>query len=345
MILRVCAFTDRGRQTAELLQNNCKELRLQYRLPEESLKEWTAKCFADRLPILFIGAMGIAVRQVAPFVKDKLTDSAVLVMDEEGQFVIPMLSGHVGGANRLATMLAASIGATPVLTTATDVAGVWAVDVFAQKNGFCIYNREGIARISSALLRKEPVKMAIYPSVSMDTELEEQLPENVVITTCDDPAADIFVCTNDTIPAENSYALVLVAKEYVLGVGCRKGKEFEDLLAFAKTTWEKNFPQLSIEENVVAISSVDLKIEEEGLIRLAQYYHVPFQVFSAEKLRTVPGDFTPSAFVNETVGVDNVCERAALCAAGADAELVLKKTAEDGKTIAIAKRKAKIFTW
>ena len=96
-----------------------------------SLHDWTADMFDEKDALLFIGASGIAVRSIAPFVADKRKDPAVVVMDEKGQFVISLLSGHLGGANELTGKIANLTGAIPVITTATDVNGRFAVDIFA----------------------------------------------------------------------------------------------------------------------------------------------------------------------------------------------------------------------
>ena len=120
---------------------------------EQPLAEWTrGKQFAAGNALLFIGACGISVRSIAPHVKDKLSDVPVLVADEAGQSVIPLLAGHYGGANRLAGELSEP-GATAVLTTATDVNGLFAVDVFVASNRLAVAGHDGIARVSAGLLR------------------------------------------------------------------------------------------------------------------------------------------------------------------------------------------------
>lgn len=112
-------------------------------LPQDkSLSEWTGSMFEQKRAMVFIGAAGIAVRAIAPFVRDKMTDPPVVAADEAGHFCIPLLSGHVGGANELAEQMAGWLKGIPVITTATDVNGVFAVDVFAARSGLCITDRE-----------------------------------------------------------------------------------------------------------------------------------------------------------------------------------------------------------
>ena len=127
----------------------------------EPIARWAEEQMQSKNVLIFIGACGIAVRAIASSVKDKLTDSPVLVLDEKGRFVIPLLSGHVGGANALALRIAERIGAIPVITTATDINEKFAVDVFAQKNRFAIMNRDGIAKISAKVLAGETVTISI----------------------------------------------------------------------------------------------------------------------------------------------------------------------------------------
>ena len=127
----------------------------------EPIARWAEEQMQSKNVLIFIGACGIAVRAIASSVKDKLTDSPVLVLDEKGRFVIPLLSGHVGGANALALRIAERIGAIPVITTATDINEKFAVDVFAQKNRFAIMNRDGIAKISAKVLAGETITISI----------------------------------------------------------------------------------------------------------------------------------------------------------------------------------------
>ena len=115
---------------------------------EGTLADWTGKNFPEADALIFVGACGIAVRAVAPWVKDKFQDPAVVAADEGGQFVISLLSGHAGGANRLTRELAAALGAVPVITTATDVNGRFAVDVFAAENGCAISSRDLAKQLS-----------------------------------------------------------------------------------------------------------------------------------------------------------------------------------------------------
>ena len=274
---------------------------------------WAGKEMEEKHALLFIGACGIAVRAIAPYVENKLYDSPVLVADELGTYVIPILSGHMGGANELALKLAEKMNAIPVITTATDLNGAFSVDMFAKRNHLAVVNKSGIARVSSKVLQGEPVKISMEP-------YPPNHPVDVVITTEHKPFGQ---------------ALVLRPKCYIIGMGCRKGKEPEKIEAFIAQTLEafKISP-----DQIDALASIDVKKEETGLIRWSERNRVPFLTYSAQELNGVQGDFSSSGFVKSQVGVDNVCERAALIACGEGGELVVKKQAYDGMTIAIAKR-------
>ena len=141
---------------------------------DHSLGEWTEKQFSESDGLVFIGATGIAVRAIAPCLKDKFQDPAVVVMDEKAKFVIPLLSGHVGGANELAVQIGEVTGAVPVLTTATDVNRKFAVDVFARNQNLLITDRRLAKEISAAVLKEEPV------GLFSDFPIEGNLPDGLV---------------------------------------------------------------------------------------------------------------------------------------------------------------------
>lgn len=281
--------------------------------------DFVKSVFEKKTPLMFIGAMGIAIRMIAGSVKDKLTDSPVLVMDEKGQFVIPVLAGHVGGANELALMVSEVTGAVPVVTTATDINGAFSPDLFAKENRLTLINREGIAKVSKHALEGKAVTISVkdYPPS-----------EKVDILIADD-AHNIYRSGADK--AE----LYLSPKQYVVGIGCRKGKEREAIESLLMRCIEEL--GISLKE-VYSFASIDLKANEEGILEIARENRIPFITFEASMLKKVQGEFTPSSFVSEKTGVDNVCERSAVLAAGHGAKLVLAKTAENGVTIAIAKR-------
>ena len=283
------------------------------------LADWTARQFAGSDALVFVGAVGIAVRAIAPHCQSKAQDPAVVVLDECGRFAVPILSGHLGGANELARRLAAVCGAVPVITTATDANGVFAVDEWARHQNCAVLEPERIKKVSGALLAGRTVRFAsdwpIAGSPPAGLAEDAAAPE-LALTLC--PAGD---------------ALHLVPRIGVLGVGCRRGTGADTLAeAFAAFCAQAGFaPQC-----IAAAASIDLKQNEAGLLAFCQSRGWPVEFFTAEQLRAAPGSFTPSAFVQSVTGVDNVCERSAVLAAGGT--LVFHKYAHTGVTFALAVR-------
>lgn len=369
-----CSHAEKSLTERKLTEKNLAESGLSY--VEQPLTEWTGEQMKKRRSLLFIGACGIAVRAIAPFLTDKLNDVPVLVMDEQGRFVIPVLAGHVGGANELAVSLAERMGSTPVITTATDLNHCFAVDLFARRNALHIVNKDGIAKVSSRILAGEEVTMAVEEGHLQEGEAgstggrkvprEGNVPEGIRIVPCsaestedapavsaesttDAPVAftessaeipDITEAPVDVLVAPASYGkgrlLTLRPKEYVIGIGCKRGKAAEQIDHFVNRALKESGISM---EQVAAFASIDRKKDEEGILWMSSHYGIPFVTYSAEELQQVEGTFHASEFVKSQVGVDNVCERAALRFSGPDGILITGKQAEDGITAAIVKRR------
>jgi cobalt-precorrin 5A hydrolase len=178
MKMKILSFTEKGMEKAKIIAK-LADAKAE-RCPKGALKEWTKEAFSQADAILFIGAVGIAVRAIAPYVKSKLTDPAVLTMDEQGRYLIPILSGHIGGANELALELAEKLQAQgfqtqAIISTATDLNGLFAVDVWAKKQNCHIYNPEKIKELSGKLLRGEEIR------VYSDFEIQGEIPEGLFL--------------------------------------------------------------------------------------------------------------------------------------------------------------------
>lgn len=308
---------------------------------EQTVEEWAREQFQEKRALLFIGAIGIAVRAIASSAKNKLSDSSVIVMDDGGQYVIPILSGHVGGANKIAVLLAEAIGATAVITTATDVHHKFAVDLFAKENHLHIANKEGIAKVSAKVLEGRKIRITVPTKDNINWEsyqkFQSRHPEEIEITfenkvTSNENIADVWIDGSNRIDS----VLHLKPKEYIVGIGCKKGKSQEEIREFVIQCLQDIGITL---EQVAYITSIDCKKEEEGIVRFAENRGILFRTFSSEELLAQEGEFHESEFVMHQVGVGNVCERAAMAACLGDGELVLPKRARDGITIAIAKQK------
>ncbi len=312
------AFTEKGLTLAEKLSAEYPGSVTRCSKDGVHLADWTGQQFAQSDALIFIGAVGIAVRAIAPHCKSKASDPAVVVLDECGRFAVPILSGHLGGANDLARALAAVCGAVPVITTATDANGVFAVDEWAKHQNCAVLEPERIKLVSGKLLAGETVHFASgWP-------IAGQAPAGVTAGGAPDFSLTLT-------PADD--ALHLVPRIGVLGVGCRRGTSAEALeTAFTAFYQGHNLaPQC-----ITTATSIDLKQNEEGLLTFCKKHGWPMEFFSADQLRQAPGRYTPSAFVQSITGVDNVCERAAVLASCGT--IFLPKQAGGGVTFALALR-------
>lgn len=286
----------------------------------ESLSSWTQAHFQSDDALVFVGAAGIAVRAIAPHIRDKYTDPAVVSVDEFGRFAVPLLSGHVGGANELARAIAAATGGYAAISTATDVNGLFAVDEWAARHGLVVLERDIAKDIATTLLEGNPV------GFHTDFELDWEVPRGVTRDACDIGFAVTTDETSDPFPR----TLHLVARIVTVGVGCRRGTPSKALSQAVHEALARCHVSPSA---VSALASIDLKSEEPAIHALADAENWDLKFYSAEELAAVPGEFEQSDFVEQTVGVGNVCERAACAEGGA---LIMGKQAGDGVTVALA---------
>ncbi|WP_350454863.1 precorrin-4 C(11)-methyltransferase [Slackia heliotrinireducens] len=291
-----------------------------------NLSAWTGHHWQDTA-IVFVGASGIAVRSVAPYVQDKFSDPAVVSVDERGTFAVPLLSGHAGGANQLARRIASIVGGRAAVSTATDVNGLFAVDEWACQQGLCIVERDAAKAVSAALLEGEPV------GFSSDVPCEGDLPTGVTAAGAGDAKPSVgFAITHDVNTNPFETTLHLMPRDVVVGIGCRRGISagaVEQAVCQALDGADIDM------RRVAGLATIDLKADEQGLLEVARAHGWPLQTFSAQELEKVPGAFSDSEFVKETTGVGNVCERAAVAAGGA---LLTSKQVQDGVTVALAVR-------
>ena len=307
------------------------------------LKQWIGTMWG-KTDFVFIGAAGIAVRMIAPWVKDKFTDSAVVVLDERGDYVVPLLSGHMGGAIEIAGRVASYTGGTVVLTTATDVQRKFAVDVFAKKTGLVITDRELAKKISAAV--RDGKRIGFFS----EYEVEEAVPPELAVCANEDELVEyvygIAVKSSGSgqKKCEGKKVLELLPRNLVVGIGCRKGKKGRQIQEGMREILERicspqgHYFRL---EQIAAIVSIDLKKEEAGIVETANVLGIPFYTFSAQELREVDSVSTSSAFVTQITGVDNVCERAVRRFAP-EGEVLLPKTCLDGMTFAVGNKQTNI---
>ena len=305
MNLEYLAFTAQGMELAAALARALGGTPARCGAPE-GLASWTARAFRQAEGLVFVGAAGIAVRAIAPHVRSKAADPAVVVVDEAGRFAIPLLS-------------AALLGGQAVLTTATDVRGAFAVDAWARHQGCAVVNPAAIRRVSAKLLAGQAI------ALRTDWPPAGEPPPGVLLTQGAD--CDVRV----TLRPGQTDALVLVPRIAVLGVGCRRGTPQAALEAAFSALLARGdlCPQA-----VRKACSLDRKQDEPGLLAFCRAHGFPLETFSAPALRAVPGDFAASPFVERVTGVDNVCERSAVLGSGG--EILVKKQAGNGVTMALA---------
>lgn len=277
------------------------------------------ECFSGTDAMIFVGSCGIAVREIAPYVKDKRTDPAVICIDELGKFVIPLLSGHIGGANALAMKLAEMLHGVPVITTATDINAKFSVDAWAVQNGFTISNMQTAKAVSAAILEENIPLTSDFPVMT-------ELPSGVAAGS----SGKVGICLTYQEKEPFEKTLRLIPPVLHLGIGCRRGTEMPAIQEAVDTVMKAHCLDLRA---VKCVASIDLKAEESGLLSFCRAHSWPVAFYSAGQLQAVEGEFTPSNLVQSITGVDNVCERAALIGAK---ELIVRKTAWNGVTVAVA---------
>lgn len=332
----IFCFTDSGAQLALRLCDALKltksavhsttKLAKAYSLtPHESVFADMDALFHTNEALIFVSACGIAVRAIAPHLRDKTTDPAVLAIDDGGRFVIPLLSGHIGGANRLARLIAGHIGAAAVITTATDGMGRFSCDAWAAENDCAIASMESAKAVSAAILTRDIPISSKYP-------LPETLPDGLIKS----GSGELGIYIGVRIETPYTQTLRLIPRVLNVGVGCRRDTPEERILSAVRAVFENNAIDL---KSIKRIASVDIKKDEAGLLKAAEALGAKTVFFSAEELDRAPGVFSESDFVRDTVGTGCVCERAAVLAGG---ELIIKKTVLDGVTVAVSQEQRRI---
>ena len=330
MRIGLIAFTDRGLELGRRLARGLEEqgdLCSLDRGGKEgvSLAGWTDAHFLHSQGLIYIGAAGIAVRAVAPWVKSKTADPAVLCCDENGRYVIPLLSGHIGGANDLARRVAALCGGQAVITTATDGRGLFAADSWAKKRGLAIVNPGAIKTLSARLLAGRPAPL------HSDFPIRGRLPQGLVFA-AERGESLLLITDRAGEQAAGQETLVLAPPTLWVGIGCRRGVPAERIEA----AFLEAFAQAGLlPQSAAGVASVDRKAQEPGLLAFCAARGLTPRFYSPEELAQVEGSRSSSEFVQKTLGVDYVCERAALAQGG---RLVLGKQAREGVTVAVARR-------
>ena len=294
------------------------------------------KCF----PILFyeydaiiaVMASGILIRSIAPLVESKVTDPAVINIDDNGKFVISALSGHLGGANELAGKVAGLIDATPVITTSTDVNKKLGIDVLAKDLYLSIDNTKEILHFNKAILEGREISLTVNPDMNFDY-LFDYL-NNVTLEIDVSIEYSPKVNTDEIHVSFDGHEMTLKERKIVVGIGCRRGKECR----FIYDGLKKSLDDLKIlHSRVNLLASAEIKKDEKGILELSKKLNIPVEFVEIDKLKLFESsDVSKSEFVYSKFGIYGVCEPSALIMAGFDSELIYKKTSYEGVTIAVA---------
>jgi precorrin-4 C11-methyltransferase len=304
-----------------------------------SVRQALQSAFEEYSALVCIMASGIVVRELAPLLRSKHTDPAVVVLDEHGQYAVSLLSGHEGGANRLAHQVAELLGGTAVLTTASDVLGLPSVDLLGQKEGWVLWRSEHLTAVSAALVNGEtvgavqeagdeswwpqptPANLIRYPTLAA---LQEAAPLAALLITFRRVPEEFL----ETVPCTVIYHPPCLA----VGVGCNRGTLAEEILdAIDQTLAEAGLAA----QSVCCVATIEDKSNEAGLMEACQLQGWPLKAFSRQEIAAVKDIPNPSVWAQRVLGVPGVAEPAALLAADSG-ELLVEKRKFPNVTVAVA---------
>lgn len=289
---------------------------------EGPLADQVAALFGRHDQLVFFLAAGAVTRLIAPCLASKETDPGVLAIDEAGRFVIPLLSGHVGGANAFARTVAGCLGAIPVVTTASDVISGLSLDMLEEEFGWTAEPRAALKDVAMALVNREPVTIVQEVGAPGSWLADLELPENVTVVNgsaeaLSKPCGTVVLISERLKPC----SLAFRPKSLVLGVGCERGISLDGLMQGLQRFLEQHdYSETSID----TVASITIKTDEPAILALAKGRGWNKAFFSAEELAKANGIATPSSVVEKCVGAPGVAEPAALLAAGTD-QLLLSK--------------------
>ena len=306
----------------------------------ENLAESVSQNFHRCSGHVFIMSTGIVVRIIAPLIRHKTRDPAVVVVDDGGNHAISLLSGHLGGANKLARKIADIIGARAVITTATDVNQLPAIDILASESKLAIENPDVIKAVNMAILTGETI--GVHDPYNF---LADRLPtaENRDFRVhnghpppdgqSSDKAAYPGVYIDDVLMDLPDSTLVLRPASLVAGIGCNRNTETDEIRTLLENVL--GTAQLSL-SSLACLASIDVKADEDGLLALGRELNLPLVFFKRHELNRVMNIENPSTVVEKHVGVKSVCEAAAILAAR-NGRLVVPKHKTPNATVAIAR--------
>ena len=334
MKIAIISVSKKGQELAFDLKNklDSDSTIIKCDLYHKNVKKCIPILFYEYDAIIAVMASGILIRSIAPLVESKVTDPAVINIDDNGKFVISALSGHLGGANELAGKVAGLIDATPVITTSTDVNKKLGIDVLAKDLYLSIDNTKEILHFNKAILEGREISLTVNPDMNFDY-LFDYL-NNVTLEIDVSIEYSPKVNTDEIHVSFDDHEMTLKERKIVVGIGCRRGKECR----FIYDGLKKSLDDLKIlHSRVNLLASAEIKKDEKGILELSKKLNIPVEFVEIDKLKLFESsDVSKSEFVYSKFGIYGVCEPSALIMAGFDSELIYKKTSYDGVTIAVA---------
>ena len=322
--ISIIAFTENGRNLINKIQKSM-EINLDiWNSEEEPVRDFIARKYVNTNGFIFIGAIGIVFRLLKDHITTKDKDPFVVVCDDRANYIIPVLSGHIGGGNEFATKLAIKLNAIPVLTTATDVNNKFAIDVWAKKHNCQIIPISNIKHITKNILEDT--------AIGLQCNFKTVSPYPFSVNLSETKVGVSIGLNSEYEPFEKT--LHIIPKIITVGVGCRKNTDINKFEKFILET----LSNLDISIHAVEqICSIELKSNEPCILKFSEKYNIPFHTATADALNEIEGNFPTSEFVKKITGVDNVCERSAKLFSN-NGDIILHKTSFDSMTISIAKK-------
>ena len=279
------------------------------------------RCWQEFDSLVCIMATGIVVRTLAPLLVDKREDPAVVVCDEKGHFAVSLLSGHLGGGNALAGQVARILGGQAVITTASDVLGRTALDLWCRELGLTAVDKEGLNRVMGKLVNSGSIRL--YSDVDLP-----DLPDDIVPAAHPDEADLVVTYRTDLqVPGVLLHPKILTA-----GIGCNRNTPAAEIEQALEEACAVNHLAL---QSIKALASIDLKDDEPGLLAFARSREYTIEFYNRDQLNGVDGVST-SAAVLKAVGAKGVAEPAAVLAAGGG-QLLVNKMKWPNVTVAVAR--------
>ncbi|WP_407410621.1 cobalt-precorrin 5A hydrolase [Methanobrevibacter sp.] len=334
MKIAIVSVSDKGRNLALQLKEklDLDSTIIKVDLFHKNVKKYLKIAFYEYDAVIAVMASGILIRSIAPYVESKATDPAVLNIDDNGNFVISTLSGHLGGANKLTNKIAPLIDAIPVITTSSDVNNKLGIDVLASDLYLSIDNTKEILFFNKAILEGRKLTFTLNPDAEknyLKSYLQNNTLEMDVSFNCSENVNE-----DEIIVSLEGHRITLKERKLVVGIGCKRGKSSSEIYE----GYKKSLEELNLDESRVnMLASAEVKKDEEGLLELAKILNKPINFVDLDRLKLFESrDIQKSEFVKSKFGIYGVCEPSALITAGFDSKLIYKKTSYNGVTISMA---------